>query len=265
MKKFALIGAALLAVSVVAPAKAADLPVKAVPIAPVWVWTGFYVGGNVGYGWASSNTDVRFLDNVTGVTLATQNQKINLDGWLAGIQAGYNWQAGRMVYGIEADIQATGQKGDAFFSCPAAVCAGGGATPVTASLEQKLPWLGTLRGRIGITGSPILFYLTGGLAYGQVKTNGVITGLSIAPALVSTAFSTSSTKAGWTVGAGVEGRITGNWTAKVEYLYVDLGSVSGGPIATTISPPVRANFLAGAFNSRITDNILRVGLNYNFR
>ena len=74
---------------------------------------------------------------------------------------------------------------------------------------------------------------------------------------------TSSTRAGWTVGAGVEGRISGNWTAKLEYLYMDLGTVSAGPIATTILVPVRTNG-AAAYSLHFTDNILRVGVNYHF-
>ena len=125
-----------------------------------------------------------------------------------------------------------------------------------------------MRGRIGYTVTPtVLLYGTGGLAYGDIKTDGTISD----PAT----FSTSTVKAGWTIGAGVEGRISGNWTAKLEYLYMDLGSVSGGAVATGIpivctNPnaarlPCTVNTAFSSSGSGLTDNIVRVGVNYKFR
>ena len=95
---------------------------------------------------------------------------------------------------------------------------------------------------------------TGGLAYGEVASNETIGALS--------PLSATDTKAGYTVGAGIEGAIGGNWTAKLEYLYVDLGRVSGS-FATTI-PALGGGTLTSSYNSRITDNVLRVGVNYKF-
>ena len=129
-----------------------------------------------------------------------------------------------------------------------------------------------MRGRIGPTVTPrVLLYVTGGLAYGEVKTyeavNGVnITGQNGTNTSTSTpvfaAFGNTSTRVGWTVGAGIEGAIAGNWTAKLEYLYIDLGTVSAS-FLTPITTPT-GGLLGIRYSSHITDNILRVGLNYHF-
>src|SRR5262249_44573593 len=137
---------------------------------------------------------------------------------------------------------------------------------VTETLDQKLDWFGTLRGRLGFTVAPtVLLYGTGGLAYGDIKTDGTISD--------PTSFSSSTIKAGWTAGVGIEGRISGNWTAKIEYLYMDLGNVAGSA-STTIPPANCTNRAAaaactlsttfGSNGSGITDNIVRVGVNYRF-
>jgi len=116
---------------------------------------------------------------------------------------------------------------------------------VPVALTQQIDWFGTVRARGGILVSPtVLLYATGGLAYGAINTSEVI---GILPG-----FSSTSTNVGWTVGAGIEGVISGNWTAKLEYLYVDLGAVSGtftGPAVTStyssqkLSPALRRAFV----------------------
>ncbi len=275
MRKILAAGIGVLALAAaMQPAAAADLPRKA-PVykaPPVyvdpWSWTGVYVGLNAGYSWGRSNTDAAFTTGAA--VLFAANNSFNLNGWLGGGQIGANWQTGNWVLGIEADIQATGQKGGFDFVCPTGICAApfgvialfpGG--PVTASLNQKLQWFGTVRGRAGVTVTPtVLAYVTGGLAYGELKSDLLVSGTNAGVA-ASAAFSSSTTKAGWTVGAGLEGRLGGNWTAKIEYLYVDLGSVAVGPFVTPIVA-IGGAPLAVNLNSRITDNILRVGVNYKF-
>jgi outer membrane immunogenic protein len=128
-------------------------------------------------------------------------------------------------------------------------------------LDQRLRWFGTVRGRLGATVAPtVLAYVTGGLAYGEIKTDMSLSGFTLGggPAPLATA-SSSTTKAGWTVGAGIEARLGGNWTGKIEYLYMDLGSVSGSVLNPFTAPPTTFTF-----SSHITDNIVRVGLNYKF-
>jgi outer membrane immunogenic protein len=257
--------ASVAAAALAQQATAADMPVKAVraPLVAAWSWTGFYAGVNGGYSWGRSATTATFTDIVTGTTLATGTADFNLNGPLGGFQIGYNIQSGNMVWGLEADLQVTNQRGSADFICAAVTCAATGV-PVTATLNQKLDWFGTVRGRLGMTFSPWMAYITGGLAYGRISSDGSISGANTNGVLVSTAFSNTQNNAGWVFGGGVEGQISGNWTLKAEYLYMDLGTVSTGTVATTISPPIRADFLGGGFSSRVTDNIFRIGLNHKF-
>jgi outer membrane immunogenic protein len=260
-----------------ASALAADLPARTYTKAPVMVdpgynWTGFYAGGNIGYSWGRSS-DTSTFTNGAGAVLSTSTGSSNLDGVVGGGQAGYNWQMQNWVWGLEADIQGTDERGSRDISCPTGICTPGTIPPgffalvivtpgaaVAASLNQKIDWFGTVRGRAGVlVDSKVLLYATGGLAYGEVKSSEIVGGVA--------GFSSTSTNVGYTVGAGVEGVIGGNWTAKLEYLYVDLGRVSGA-FGTTIpafgAGVVPSGTLTSYYSSRITDNVLRVGVNYKF-
>jgi outer membrane immunogenic protein len=204
-----------------------------------------------------------------------------MNGALGGIQIGYNWQTGRYVFGIETDFDATGQSGNQTFN-GGAFLGFGAPAPVTAVYTEKLSWLGTFRGRVGIASDRTLFYATGGLAYGEVKSTGsaTISGVSSLPCTapfpaISTCpfgnWNNSADKTGWTFGGGIEQAFAGNWSVKVEYLYVDLGRVNtafatlpgcfGAPGGTLCSPTAPGT---GTINSKITDNIVRVGINYKF-
>jgi len=258
-------------------AMAADLPARVYTKAPAFVdpgynWSGFYLGGNVGYSWGKSN-DTSAFTNGAGTTLSTSIGSSNLDGVVGGGQAGYNWQVQNWVWGLEGDIQATGERGSRDISCPVGLCTPSTVLPgfralvilvpgaaVPASLDQKIEWFGTVRARAGVLVTPrVLFYATGGLAYGEVNSRETIGGSS---------FSASDTRVGYTVGGGIEGALGGNWTAKLEYLYVDLGRTSGSfatPIPAFGAGVVANGTLTSSYNSHITDNVLRVGVNYNFR
>ena len=257
--------AAFAVVTAIPTASAADLAARPYTKAPpalveFYNWTGFYIGGNVGYSWGRSR-DTSTLTNTAGTVLFTSIDRSDLNGVVGGGQIGHNWQVQNWVWGLEADIQGTDEHGSRAFTCPTAICtpsaiilvAPGPAVPV--SLNQKLEWFGTVRGRAGVLVTPkVLLYATGGLAYGEVKsteTVGVLTG-----------FSNSDIRVGYTVGAGVEGVIGGNWTAKLEYLYVDLGKVSSSFLTT--APAFGGGVLTSNFSSRITDNVLRAGINYRF-
>jgi outer membrane immunogenic protein len=257
-------------------ASAADLPFKAPPapavVAPMW--TGFYAGLNGGYSWGRSETNVTFVNTLTGLPIvlppgSVTSATFDMNGGVFGGQIGYNAQFNNFVVGIETDIQWSGQKGNASFLCAAAIGGGAclpgltflppGAGGTSLSLEQKLEWFGTLRGRAGLLATPSwLLYVTGGLAYGEVKTNAALAGFTANGLAIGAAASTNVTNVGWTVGAGLEGRIAGNWTGKVEYLYMDLGTVSGTVSLAPLSP------IAANWSSKITDNIFRVGVNYQF-
>jgi outer membrane immunogenic protein len=224
-------------------ASAADMYVKG----PLYNWTGFYVGGNIGYSWGRSDTTVDFFNSGTGALLASASDSFSMNGIIGGGQAGYNWQTGRWVWGLEADIQGSGQQGSSVFACGPAC----GVPAVTETFDQRLDWFGTVRVRAGYTVTPtVLVYATGGLAYGDVETNSFLSTLAT--------FSGRVVKAGWTAGGGIEAALGGRWTGRVEYLYMNLGSVEDA-IARPKPIIVSSSSLSG-----ITDNILRVSVNYRF-
>lgn len=284
--------AIIAAASAVASAQitwAADMPVKAPRYAPtpppaLDSWTGFYIGGNVGYSWGNADTDfnaapitVNIINNppISSVSLPgfVGSESVKPAGIIGGGQIGYNWQfASHWIAGVEADIQASGQKAGNDFSNPFSFNVRGGAgsslvagTAVT-DYEAKISWFGTMRGRIGYAWDRVMLYATGGLAYGEVQLGGTrtVTGtvLGLPPLSTTTALGHSQVNAGWTVGAGVEAALVGNWTWKAEYLYVNLGSLDDPDV-----PGPRITSVTGGqtlTHTNYTDNILRVGLNYRF-
>jgi outer membrane immunogenic protein len=243
--------------------------------APVYTWTGFYVGGNVGGSWGNARTDI--AGSATSVSvfgpITIQNPPVafadsqtqRLNGIIGGGQIGYNYQfSPRWVLGFEADIQGSSERGSNTFLDPisTSVCVGEtivagcvmraalNGTAVTA-YEAKIDWFGTVRGRLGVLiTDQVLLYGTGGLAYGRVELSGntnVNGTLTFPPASVqfpfstpgATVFSESKTNVGFAVGGGIEGKcsywLPTGWTWKAEYLYVDLGSFD------TVSPFPGAN------------------------
>jgi outer membrane immunogenic protein len=231
MKRLMLAGALVFAAA--GQALAADLPQAAPPpppqapaayvpmIAPVYNWGGIYLGLNGGYGFGTSElTNSAFTPVNSGTFEVT--------GFLVGPTLGVNFQSDAWVFGVEGDFDASwldGKETNTFcvFTC-----------------ETKNTWLSTFRGRVGYAADRVLFYGTAGGAYGNIEagTNG--------------AFDNSS-ELGWTAGAGVEAAFTDNWTARIEYLFVDLenGSCSVNcPLGTSV---------------KFDANLIRVGLDYKFR
>jgi outer membrane immunogenic protein len=259
-----ILGGVVVAAALSGSALAADLGArtyaKAPAVAPVSSWSGLYVGGNLGYGWGNENTDFSFLPTplefgVNNASLGTRSS-----GVIGGAQLGYNWQIGSLVTGLEADIQGSGIKASARGTPTAA----GTAIPIPTealSSEQKLLWFGTVRGRVGVTVTPdLLLYATGGLAYGRVDASANWLSSSDGFTFQAPA-SVSKTKVGWTAGAGAEWMFARNWSAKLECLYVDLGSDSaiGGLLNVVTVPP-----LAVGYTWHTRENIARVGVNYHF-
>src|SRR5260370_13088117 len=154
---------------------------------------------------------------------------------------------------------------------PGAICSPmiGGPAPVSGAFDrgQKLDWFGTVRGRLGATVTPnAMTYLTGGLAVAEIKTAGTVSGFSPVDThgnpnvtAVNVNFYVHRTKAGWAAGAGIETHLSGNLTGKVEYLYLDFGRVS-----TSAINPLNSTPIAVSFDSRVSNHIVRVGVNYKF-
>jgi outer membrane immunogenic protein len=237
---------------------AADLPVKA-PVkyqeSQTLPWAGLYVGVNAGYAWsADPGTGCSF----TGVSPCTVTAfpGVNASGAEYGVQAGYNWQVANWVFGFETDINKLGAKGNAQF---AGIDPGKGPD----QLSSRYDWLGTARGRVGVTGGNALFYATGGLAYGRVshQYNYDITNGSNNNQI----FASSDNPFGWTAGGGVEYALGRNWSVKAEYLYVHLAASSlslNGLFFGNAAPGMTATNTTLHFNNNL--NIVRLGANYRF-
>jgi opacity protein-like surface antigen/outer membrane receptor protein involved in Fe transport len=240
------------------------------PLAAVWSWTGFYFGGNVGYSGGRFNTDTTFSDSSLGTALLAISSSIKRDGMLGGGQAGYNWQWGIWLAGVEADLAFAHQRTMTALVCPGAICnpAIGLDAHELLTHEHNLDWFGTVRGRLGVIITPdMVAYATGGLAYGVVEHLGTIYGSGIGvdangnPAVVfaGNEFFSREMKLGWALGTGVEAHLGGPWTAKLEYLHLDLGAES-----ETVNNPQNSTPTTIVFNSRITENLVRLGINYKF-
>ena len=187
-------------------------------VAPVYNWGGIYYGINGGYGFGKSEW--------TSPTASTGN--FSTSGFAVGGTAGANYQMDAFVMGVEGDIDWMGVKGTS------GVC-----TP--APCETKNSWLSTFRGRFGYAADRVLFYGTFGGAYGNIESG------------ASTGTLFNNNKLGWTAGAGVEAALADNWTARVEYLFVDFQNdspFSSGGVPITV---------------KLNENLVRFGVDYKFR
>ena len=275
------------------------------PPPPPPMWTGFYVGLNAGGTWAQSNSvnvisfpmfaqpgfGVAAISPIYASLSALGASGVvsggNSSGFIGGGQIGYNWQFyNSFVAGIEADIQGVATGGGNNATTSALIANAGFGLPAapsvlmatTLSSTKRLDYIGTVRGRLGWLFTPtLLAYGTGGLAYGGVSVNTSIAqfnneaavfpaGLNAAAAAFGTgAF--SDTRVGWTVGGGLEWMFWPNWSAKVEYLYYDLGNVSYAvsPMATLeVTTPFVYTVVGSQARTRFNGNIVRAGVNYHF-
>ncbi|MGY3499983.1 outer membrane protein [Bradyrhizobium sp. USDA 4471] len=272
MNKIALAAAALTMLT--GAASAADLAArpntKTPPVAAVYDWTGFYIGGNVGYGWGEdTDPSLSFVNpgnagNIgafltAGVPPGTSSGNLfpNLrpDGVFGGGQIGYDKQFGTWVVGVVADIQAADFKASRLVTTPAATT---GAN-ADESLSARINWFGTVRGKLGFAANDWLFYGTGGLAYGEVKSSigFACTPGGVACNGVSFAGSRSETKVGWAAGAGIA-KAFGNWNVGVEYLHMDLGRSSVTAIDLTGNFPTTTI----TESQRFVEDMVRVTVNY---
>src|SRR5262245_10847 len=244
-------------------ASAADLPRKA-PVAPpplpVYSWTGFYIGGHVGYGWRNVDTSYTPLpDPVAFGALAPTVLGTDVNGVFGGGQIGYNWQASpHWVIGVEADISWSGIKGSSTLA-PVPPFVGVPLAGSYLSTSTDINWFGTVRGRLGFLVTPtLLLYGSGGFAYGDVD-HSANTFYPGAPGAQYPA-NVSKTKTGWTAGGGLEWAFANNWSAKIEYLYIDLGDES--VVANVLPVNPFGDHVAYSWDTKI--NTVRLGLNYKF-
>jgi outer membrane immunogenic protein len=266
------IAATALIVGGAVAAQAADLPTTKAPPAPVFVpppftWTGFYVGLNAGAIWSMGNRTTSLYVPAAATWIASYwppNLGSSNTGFIGGGQAGYNWQTGAFVLGVETDFDGTTlSRTFNYTSIPFAVTTPYPGDILSVNAKASLDWLGTTRARLGFVATPdnrLMIYATGGVAYGGGSSN---FSAFDSQNNIFLSGSPSSSRVGWTVGGGVEYAITNNWTIKGEYLYYNLGSTSftsfpTGPFSTAFPGVV-------AYNKYTFDgSIVRAGVNYKF-
>ena len=222
MKRFTLMACAgLLAAALATPSNAADLPRKAPVFVAPFSWSGFYVGINGGYGWGTSDW-----------SSAVTTDSVKPKGAIVGGTLGYNLQTGNWVWGIEGDFDYSAIDGT---NIGTGICAG------AVGCETKNTWLATLRGRVGYAWDRWMVYGTGGAAFADVRMTR------------NSGLSETDTQTGWTLGGGLEWAFAGAWSAKLEYLYVDLGDATCDASTCGISTSVSEKL-----------NLVRAGVNYRF-
>jgi outer membrane immunogenic protein len=256
-KTFAATVAAAALLASTAAGFAADLPVKARPYAvpePIWTWTGFYIGGHVGAGWGTTESTLTGIAVLAppppaAIAFSLPFSQDSRSGFLGGAQVGYNWQSGWAVFGVQADIAGTDIKG---------------TTPclVILSCSTKTDWLATVSGRLGaVVLDRGLIYVKGGGAWMESRHS--VNLPNIAPPVSGQEIaSKDSTAFGWMLGFGTEWMFARNWTAFIEYDYIEFDKKNE---AFTINPALigGANVVVNAdLKNRLS--IAKVGVNYKF-
>jgi len=239
-------------------ASAADLPTKApaaVPAPAVYNWTGFYIGGQVGGGWASSTTTN--VDASASFPAGFVQNPVDPSGALGGVYGGYNYQWGQLVLGIDGDYswaKLTGSGADpAVFNPP--------RTSDVALHNEKINWVATVTGRLGYAWNNWMLFVKGGGAWARFEGNTSLIRTVGATTTTIGVANSSETRDGWIVGTGLEWGITPNWTAKIEYDYIGFSTANFTSTNTNLLNGT-TQVLARSATSHL--NIAKIGVAYKF-
>lgn len=244
------------------------------PVSGAHDWSGIYFGASLGGVWGNSDVDadvgcpasgyfctpIVAPDNGPAVAAAGAGS-FSSDSVIGGAQAGYNAQDKQFVYGFEIDISALDLNGSRLVAGDYDVPPLPGST-FTIGAALSTNWLFTARGRVGWSVSNVLVYATGGLALTDLKVTSTFRDDASTGAYMDA--SSTETKVGYTVGGGVEWALTGNWSARGEYLYVDFGSVTASGLASNAAFPVVGAASPIDTSVDLSAHIARAGLNYRF-
>ena len=260
MRSWLFVSTALAAVMCASAAQAADMRVKAVKapvVAAPFTWSGFYIGVHAGVGWGK-NQWRDFYDPLNPTSsLPGPDADYRVQGAIAGGQIGFNWQVDWAVFGIEADASWAHIKGDGN-NDPATVVgpSGTGCLDQGDPCRSKIDSLGTITGRFGVAFDRTLLYVKGGAAWVHEKHTVGFTDLAFPASSYSG--TTSKTLWGWTIGGGAEFAVSPNWSAKIEYNYIDLRDEQ---FTFTFSPP---QFFGAAGTLEQQLHVIKLGVNYRF-
>lgn len=264
MNRVVLVSVALGAIVASSSAGAADLPFKAAPqaVAPAaYDWSGVYVGGHIGGGWATndfSDPGLGIVGTLLGVPVI---QTTDSSGFIGGVQGGWNYQIGRFVVGTEldfswADINGSKTTGFNPIGVP-------GPAIFSRTLTANTDWTATSTVRLGYARDRWMFYTKAGAAFAHTNYTDNWT-LNTVPSVALFAGTGSETRVGWTVGTGIEWAFWNNWSAKLEYDFMDFGSKTAainGAILPAIAGGIPASF--GVVNSQVISEV-KFGANYRF-
>jgi outer membrane immunogenic protein len=288
------VGISLLLGAVSSSALAADMPLKAPPPPPIIEsWTGWYIGGDMGWAWSRDafNHSPIFadpgafpIDAAAQTSAASPNLKGN--GPTGGLYGGYNWQMNAFVFGVEADFagMSVGNSSTGTFVFPSTL-PGGPVGPPTLTFPGansfEVDWQATLRGRVGFAANDWMFYGTGGLALAGIREAQNVGNL-IANSSSTSQFSSNDTRFGWVAGGGIEKMFGPNWVLRVEYLHADYGhanhattlmepagtliNISCNPGTTAFVVPAGgfASTAGCSISNHVTTDLVRVGVSYKF-
>jgi outer membrane immunogenic protein len=231
---------ALVALGAGSSALAADMAVRApiIPPAPVFSWTGFYVGVQIGGAWAHDNASIENPGIPVAIFLPFT---VDMDGVIGGGHIGYNWQVGQWVFGVEGSVDAANLKKSFVVGVCPLFCG-------NATTETDIQ--GSFRGRIGVAFDRALFYATGGVAIANITNTYDTTQFGGGFASIE------DTHVGWTVGGGIAYAVTNNWSVRAEYRYSDFGDF--------IDKSNIAFFPATNLNRHLTQNQVQGGISYKF-
>jgi outer membrane immunogenic protein len=240
-------------------ASAADMAVKAPPlaVAPLYNWTGFYIGVHGGGGWSRGDSSTNPIPSVALWNRSADVFDLDGSGAVAGVHAGYNWQvAPTWLLGVEADWSWTDINASQSLPIrnPAGVPFAG--TSVT-TMSRDIDWLASVRGRVGWVKNNLLLYATGGVAWGDASYLGTTPSI---PAAFTWASNFRKTESGYVVGAGAEWGVTSNVSLRAEYLFYRLSGDSSVANGVPPFPP----FQMGYNWNNVDIHVGRVGLSYKF-
>ncbi len=245
------------------------------PSAVAQEWSGFYIGANLGAVWGNSDADASVTCPANGYFCSSGLANVingpavagagtgssNGNGVIGGAQAGYNVQSGSLVYGFEIDLSALDLNGSRQTNGTYPVPAVGVGPGFTIGSALNTNWLFTARGRLGWAVSNVLMYATGGLAVTDLEVTNTFSDAGGGSMFAKN----TDTKIGFVVGGGAEWVLTGNWTLKGEYLYVDFGSVTASGLATNPAFPVAGAANPITISDDLSEHIGRAGFNYRFQ
>jgi len=234
------------------------------PPAPVYNWTGFYIGFNGGWGWSRASANI--VQTGTPLDFNPVEVSTKTNGAVFGGQIGYNYQFNsNWVVGVEGDFDGTGMSKSGSAVYPS-LLAGAFGRNDAFSAEAKIRWLATVRGRLGYTWGPGMVYITGGGAWEELEGNFLVSSnLATGTFGTSVAGSATSTKSGWTIGGGFQWMLTPSWIARAEYLYYSFNN-NNNTLALTFPAPTQCATPCGVAvtSSNNNINVLRLGLDYKF-